>query len=390
MTNAGADTYYCAQNGCNYDNYIGDAEYYDLALVQYTLFYRTGLTKYRDYARKIADSRWMSEYIDYGTVLVGPKYLSPRQQSYAGLMLRALDGRPEFWDYLFRTARAQFDNWVFIRRNDPQLYSDLRDAGYANLYAVILAKVLPDSYPLYANGAGAASTGTATDGMTKRNTLLADLEDVAINYFGRLQYPDGSWRWVGGSELVGVELPYMVGLYLEGAILLHQLSANTTVRTNLVNQIANAATHLYNDAYRLNETVSDLPGYRWRAFWYIDRGGTPSSPNLYDTGIGNVNPGGGDPSEFGIGVGARGKPDSTGGEVGRITQERNLQSMVTHVYGYLYSITGNSQYRAMGDELLFSAFGDDGVPPAPAVDLKQKIFSQNYRSLGRYLAWRLP
>jgi hypothetical protein len=63
--------------------------------------------------------------------------------------------------------------------------------------------------------------------------------------------------------------------------------------------------------------------------------------------------------------------------------------MITHAFGYLYEVNGNSQYKTWGDELFDSSFGNDGVPSFPDVDTKQKTFSQNYRSQSRYLVWRL-
>ena len=227
-----ADTYYHELAfGTNTDHYYL-ANYYDTALVQYINYYRTGDTRFLEYARKTADALWHSQYIDDGTVTGGNNHLPPRSMAFAGLMLRALDGRPEMWDYLEREVRATFDDWVYRRKNNPTLYYDIREDGYAQLYAVMMAKVLPDTYPLYANGALRPRTGTATDGAAKRATYLAQTEDAAVNFFGRLQRPDGSWRWdedAGSNpaeQFRDVEQPFMVGLYLESVVLLHQLTRN--------------------------------------------------------------------------------------------------------------------------------------------------------------------
>ena len=187
VAGAVADTYYFdpTNSGWNYDHYYSMA-YYDLALVEYINYYRTGDPRYLQLARKVADSWWASDYIRHGTVTSGPNNLPPRSMAYAGLMLRALDGRPEMWDYLHRQARATFDHWVKLRRADRALYGDLREGGYPQLYAVMLARVLPDSYPLYGDGTLRAATGAASDGAEKRAALLSDAEDAALNYFGRL------------------------------------------------------------------------------------------------------------------------------------------------------------------------------------------------------------
>jgi hypothetical protein len=197
VTNARADTYHrdVQQASWNYDHYLR-ATYYDTALVEYINFYRTGDVTFRDAARKIADSLWGSPYIDFGTVTSGPNHLQPRSQAFAGLMLRALDGKPEYWDYLHREVRATFDDWLKRRRDNATLYYDLREDGYAQMYAVMLARVLPNRYQIFANGTVKPATGVATDGARKRASLLADAEDIAVNFFGRLQKTDGSWRWM--------------------------------------------------------------------------------------------------------------------------------------------------------------------------------------------------
>ncbi|HEV2903972.1 MAG TPA: hypothetical protein VGW32_02945, partial [Pyrinomonadaceae bacterium] len=173
VSNAKADTYHRHEGSWNYDHYVR-AIYYDTALVEYINYYRTGDPAFREYARKIADSLWNSQYLDFGTMTEGPNHLGPRSQAFAGLMLRALDGRPEYWDYLHREVRATFDLWVKRNRNNPTLYYDIREDGYAQLYAVMLARVLPDRYSLYTNGTLKPGTGVATDGARKRAALLAD------------------------------------------------------------------------------------------------------------------------------------------------------------------------------------------------------------------------
>ena len=372
VTGAAADTYDYdpAQTGWNYDNYHNSG-YYDLALVEYINYYRTGDSRYLELARKVADSWWSSDYIRHGTVTGGGNNLPPRSMAYAGLMLRAMDGRPEMWDYLQRQVRAAFDSWVRLRRDHPSYYGDPREGGYSQLYAVMLARVLPESYPLYANGTEQPSTGVATDGATKRAAYLLQAEDAAVNYFGRLQRADGSWRWdVGGMNLVGIEQPFLVGLYLESAVLLHQLSQNASVRASLANQLTQACRHLYRDGYRGQEMAADMPQYRWRGMWYFWGGGTTSDPTLY----------------------AR-QPDGerlTNGDAGMIRQVRHLNSTVHHAYGYAYAVTGDEELRRMGDEIFGASYGDGidqvrGLADSP----KAKDYAMNYRASGRYLVWRL-
>jgi hypothetical protein len=195
-----------------------------------------------------------------------------------------------------------------------------------------------------------------------------------------LQLANGAWKWdLDNGSMLNLEQPFMVGIYLEGAILLHQLSSDPSVKTDIVTQLTQAVTHLYNDGYRTT-TVADMPQYQWRSTWYFTRGGPPADPNRCNSSPG-VTGCSGDVE--------KGKPNTTGGNVNIISGERNLQGMITHAFGYLYKVTGNSQYKIWGDELFDSSFGNDGVPSFADIDTKQKTFSQNYRSQGRYLVWRL-
>ncbi|HEY3027419.1 MAG TPA: hypothetical protein VGJ55_14815, partial [Pyrinomonadaceae bacterium] len=379
VSNTVADTYYPDPDwGSNADRYYLD-NYYDTALVQYINYYRTGDVRFLEYARKTADAFWHSQWIGDGTVTGGPNHLPPRSLALAGLMLRALDGRPEMWDYLEREVSGTYAAWVYLRKNNSTLYYDIREDGYAQLYAVMMAKVLPDSYALYGNGTLKASTGTGTDGATKRATYLAQVEDTAVNFFGRLQRADGSWRWNVDdgpdptSQNRDVEQPFMVGLYLESVVLLHQLTGNANVKTNLVNQLTRAVRHLYNDAFEKNDPVTNLPPYKWRSFFYYWGGGTVSEPNKYSP-----------PSPQTVACGLANCGDDS------VAVRRHLNSTIHHAFGYAYFITGDPLYKQMGDDVFDSSYGDqvDGIH-ALAGSGKGKDYDMNYRASGRYLVWRL-
>src|SRR6266516_5426233 len=374
-----ADTYYVEPGwGANTDHYYSD-NYYDTALVQYINYYRTGDIRFLEYARKIADAWWHSQWIGDGTVTGGPNHLPQRSMAFAGLMLRALDGRPEMWDYLEREVRATFTNWVYLKKNNATLYYDIREDGYTQLYAVMMAKVLPDRYLLYGNSTLKASTGTATNGAVKRATYLAQTEDTAVNFFGRLQRADGSWRWDVDdgpdptSQNRNTEQPFMVGLYLESVVLLHQLTANPNVKTNLANQFTSAVRHLYNDAYEKNDPVTNLPSYKWRGFFYYWGGGTVAQPNKYSP-----------PSPRTMACGLANCGDNS------VTAARHLNATIHHAFGYAYFITGEQTYKDMGDEVFDASYGDqvDGIH-ALAGSGKGKDYDMNYRASGRYLVWRL-
>jgi hypothetical protein len=373
VNNTVADTYYQDPNwGANTDRYYSD-NYYDTALVQYINYYRTGEVRFLEYARKTADAWWHSQFIGDGTVTGGPSHLPPRSMAFAGLMLRALDGRPEMWDYLEREVRTNFEQWVYLRKNNPTLFYDIRDDGYVQLYAVMMAKVLPDSYPLYGNGTLKGNTGTAVDGAAKRAAYLSQTEDTAVNFFGRLQRADGSWRWDADTgsdptqQFRDVEQPFMVGLYLESVILLHQLSGNQTVKTRLQEQLTRSVRHLYNDAFE--RTVVTNTQYKWRAMVYFWGGGTVAQANLFSP-----------PAPRGV----------VANQEGGIAGGRHLNSTIHHAFGYAYYITGDQAYKQMGDEVFDASYGDqvDGIH-CFADTGKGKDYDMNFRASGRYLVWRL-
>jgi hypothetical protein len=369
VTDTVADTFYHELNfGTNVDHY-NLANYYDTALVQYINYYRTGDTRFLAYARKTADAWWHSQFVGDGTVVPGHNnHLPPRSMAFAGLMLRALDGKPEYWDYLYREVRATFDAWLKGHRNEAKLEYDVRENGYAQLYAVLLARVLPNQYPLLASGTLMASNGVATDGSRKRAALLADAEDIAINFFGRLQRADGSWRWDVDAG-ANIEQPFMVGLYLESAVLLHQLTKNAAVKASLREQIVRACRHLYRDAFRGGEVVKDAPQYRWRGMWYFWADGKSSDSRPYERREGER---------------------LTGGDTGMIREVRELNSTVHHAFGYAYYVTGDEAFKQMGDDVFEASYGDqvDGLH-CLAGSPKAKDYDMNYRASGRYLVWRL-
>lgn len=317
------------------------ANYYDLTLCLYINYYRTGNPMFLGYARKTADAWWESQWIESGTVVSGDRHHNPRDAAYAGLMLRALDGRPELWDYIYREVNNMFLHWVYIRRGNDEIYYDLREQGYAQLYAVMLAKVLPDSYPLFANGTLEPSTGEARDGAVKRATLLAQTEDTAVNFFGRIQKADGSWRNnVVGDGVINIEQPFMTGIYHEAISRLYDLTIKDTVKQSLKTQLTKSLDHLYNHGYD-NSVVTNFPPNCHRAMFYYVGGGTTDNPNRYEW-----------PAPRGS------APDLRFGD-GAPPVNRLQNSTLLHSFGKAYAMTGDAKYLSMGSELFGACFGDE-------------------------------
>ena len=365
QTGVQADTEYSDGSNLNGDIYM-NANYYDLALCLYALYYRTGDPQHLAAARKVADSWWISTPINGGASRDFEKgSYSPRNSSLGGLMLRALDGRPEMWDWLHSYTRQMFDMWVKRRVKDPQLYQGVRDGSFLLLYATWLGKVLPDSFPLSAGG-------TNTNGAALRASLLADAEDAAVNYFGRLQYPDGSWRWddgyykdADGGTLQGVMQPFMVGLLMQALVDVHRATSRPSVKESVKNQLMKVCQHLYSGGpYRKDDTA--LPGIRWRTFHYFYHGGTTVNPKKFARGDG-----------------------ATATAQWEVSSARQLLGTSIPAYGYVYQITGDESFKTMGDDIFESSFGDvtDGIHNEAGGSTKN--YNQNYRMGGRYIAWRV-
>jgi hypothetical protein len=349
------------------DEYIF-GNYYDLALTEYIAYQRAGDPAFLGYARKVADSWWKCAWIKQGSVRnfdsAGP---APRHASLGGLILRALDGRPEMWDWLNSYTRYHFDLWLKRRVNDRTLYYGVREGAFMLHYAAWLAKVLPDSFPLQ-------SGGTAKNGAALRAAYRANVEAVAVNYYGRLQRADGSWRWddpdytdADGGKLVGITQPFMIGLLLNALIDIHRLTANQ----NVANQIVKSCRYLYSAGpYRKDDPVPVAPTKRWRSFWYFYHGGTTVNPKKYEKGGGSED----------------------GTQLWHVSSERQSISTIFDAYGYAYLLTKDASFKAMGDDLFDAAFvGTDGIRGLAADNDRThgpKNYNQVYRMGGRYLAWR--
>jgi len=161
-------------NPCRLGIWIGgstNVNYYDNVLAFYALYYRSGLEVYRDYARKLADRWWTSPFIDEGRSCSdgdGSTCLAPRLRSVAGLVARALDGRPDMWSGL----RKWFDN---DRKNivtSSELY-DIREDAYNLASVALCANLDPDE--------------------THRAACAADTVTSLTNKWGPQQQPGGYW-----------------------------------------------------------------------------------------------------------------------------------------------------------------------------------------------------
>ena len=321
-------------SGDELDQYI-NLNYYDQALCQYINYYRTGDSRFLTYARKVADSWWKAPFIAEGHTEISGS-LAPRNISMNGLMLRALDGRPEMWPWITKYVREQFDTWVGLRVTYPGFYYGVRDPGYMLLFAANLAKVHPDP--------------------KVRAEFRQKALNGAVNYYARLQAPDGGF-YFELDNLNNTTQPFQVGLLAEGLIAIHRLTGDEAVKK----AILKSAEHQYLRCFNPRG---------WRGMYYFVGGKTKDK---------------GESCEKGCGAATNSFPPS---DPGLVSEVRQLNGTAIHEFGYAYLISKDPKYRKWGDDIFDATFsGRDNYRGLAAARAKE--YNESFRSSGKYLAWRL-
>jgi hypothetical protein len=339
--------------------------YYDLALCLYIAFYRTGDEQFRTYARAVAD-------MAYGRRVTSGTGTAPRSVALGGIMLRAMDGKPEYWDWITRWVDHHLWNWIERRFSKEELHYGVRDGGYALLYAAQLAVVHPDP--------------------AQRASMLARAHVAAVQYYAPRQNADGSWYWYDSAmsyELFredGIKArhqqPLMTGLLLDGLVAVHLLTDDPII----ANMIVRGTERLHETSYRGHQPVATHPQHVWRGMWYTvwepttilpAPPATPSDPRYHIDGVTVV----------------RGTTALRGGsDTNSIREVRQLNVLCLHAYGYAYRLTRDSRFKTWGDEVFAASYGNSQGPNTDQfrslADFRGKEYNQSYRSAGRYLAWR--
>lgn len=348
------------------NSYALNLQYYDLPKSLYTVHARTGDPLFLQYARNAADSWWQHPWIGKGLVRPWPDNASPppRHAGIGGLILRALDGKPEYWDFCVEYTKAFLNIYLLWRLANTKLHVDIREGAFTFHYATWLASVLPDSYPKQ-------SGSTVTNGAEIRAQFHADLQKITIDYYERLQYPCGCWRYdvdmkdTDGGTLVGITQPFTAGLLLLAFADFHQITTSATVKESLKNQILKAARHLYLDGpYRRNDPVPYDPSKRWRAFWYLFHGGTTVNPTKFEHGGWSY----------------------PGNNADEVRDARQSIGPVIGIYGYAYKLSGDPLFLEAAKELWDSAYGEtDGIKTY--FDTDGKGFNQHCARAGSLWPW---
>jgi hypothetical protein len=312
--------------------WMDGVNYYDSVLAQYQNFHRTGIDTYLTYARTLADNWYQG--LDAGRSQ-DDSPLPPRMMSMAGLILRALDGRPEMWPMIRRAVKYNYNLWIGLRRDYPGLYYGVRDGGFSLYFTALMAKVDPEP--------------------ASRQEFLQMAQDGAVNLYARLQKEDGSWRWEDSLWKGNAEQPFHVGLLLEGMIATHKLTNDPVILKSIVKSVdhlievqqpapcRSTVYAIYND---------DGP---WGKFCGIPGREAPTRDEIMDSRAGN--------------------------------------NTIMHALGYAYAMTGQEKYKQAGDDMFSATFGNLQGPGADEywgrADTTSKQYGQSFRTSDSYLAYRL-
>ncbi|MFO0503804.1 MAG: PKD domain-containing protein [Acidobacteriota bacterium] len=299
--------------------------YYDAVAAFYRLYYRTGQSIYRTYARTLAD-RWWTFPLDAGRACppdTGNYCPAPRVKAILGMMLRASDGRPEMWPGIKSMIDLDFQIWIQngLGVNDDTVY-DIREAGYVFYFLTLMAKIHPDA--------------------TIRQQSLAKANDAFQRYWKIRQRTDGSWRMdIGaGNPSLGYigkgTLPWQIAFILKGLISLHQQTGNAEV----FDSIKRAADFVSGFAY--NTSCRGL----WYTVLYQICQGVTCAPCTFANGQSGT-------CEGNVCTGAP-RSDMT---------DRTFSNASHEIFGYVYSVTGEQSYKTVGDDLFSANFGGNGGGP---------------------------
>lgn len=150
--------------------------YYDDVLAHYAMYYRSGLEAHRNYARWLADAWVAYTSVNWG-YRTGPygspgSPLPPRKGASIGILLRALDGKPEY----MAVFRRQISAWRSQLKNPLNPVGE-REYGYRLLFTALCA--------LFDTGPGGEASAC-------RNDIIASFNRV--NGWKALQRPNGIWE----------------------------------------------------------------------------------------------------------------------------------------------------------------------------------------------------
>ncbi len=201
------NSYYfgAAANNIQYSSWVpsstwlngsSNANYYDNVLAFYSLYYRTGLTKYRDYARTLADRWWSTPYMDGGYScdgISGAWCLGPRLRSLTGIYMRMLDGKPEYLPGLRKILDGTITGIQNAQNNS--ILGDMRENAYELGFLGLCAWLDPD------DTAANRCADALESGMTLWKRLQQTDPQSGAKYWLSPTYGQASWNTQGGTSV---------------------------------------------------------------------------------------------------------------------------------------------------------------------------------------------
>jgi hypothetical protein len=304
-------------NGSN--NY----DYYDTVLAFYRLYYRTGLDVYLNYARTLADSFWQFPLDEGRSCRPDDRWncSAPRIQAVMGMIMRALDGRPDMWPWIVALVQDDWANTDAARLGSVAENDwDIREFGYTYWFAATLAQVHPDP------------------------AVRASELQMAQNGFYQLwklrQRSDGSWRMIldPSQQYAGAgTLEWQMPFPMKGLIALHRQTGDPNVLASLQQAVNFIGTYGYWPLCR---------GLLYSVL-YTECAGGPCGTCTFQNGTTG---------------GCSGADQCTPPPILQMG-ERTLSNAVFDSFGYLYYVTGDASYRTMGDNLFSANYGGAGGGP---------------------------
>jgi hypothetical protein len=159
---------------------VTSANFYDNVAAYYALYYRSGIDDYLTAARTLADRFWESPPVDQG-VHPTPYAYTGRSLSAMGLVLRALDGRPDMWAAPAGAAYGGLhtiwnDYMWYLRVADPLWGPGLWDTRECAYHLAMTSYcAMFDTDPTY------------------RSTCQATIVNSFPAVWTPFEFPDGSW-----------------------------------------------------------------------------------------------------------------------------------------------------------------------------------------------------
>lgn len=190
---------------------MAPANYYDNVAAFYALYYRSGVVDYLNAARKLADRFWECPQIDRGTSFTGNGNggaFPARSSSVMGLVLRALDGRPDMWAGLHKIWNFFGTEYIgsspgnidYDLQWGPGLF-DVREVAYH--LAMISYCALYDTDPTYKSKCQTWVSGAISGLFTQRRSADGGWYQLVAHYYSWTTPPTTVTLTHGSTAVTG-------------------------------------------------------------------------------------------------------------------------------------------------------------------------------------------